>query len=213
MGYTEWLYMGRTSFVKIRSSSYTGFYIDDGLKSLPSASAAIDLMKTVQDMLAISNLRLHKIASNCPTVMQAFPSTDHAMVLRDLDLDTNSPPVQRSLGLRRSSVLGTVRSHSRAEECLQLLTANSIHLVLLLLLSSKESTYYDSSSDVSYWDVPLKVDKEMEWIAWRDSLQSLKQLEISRAYTTACLSTAQHTEVHVFSDAFIKAITAWHISR
>lgn len=59
------------------------FYDDDGLKSLPSAAAAISLLKGAQDMLAISNLRLHKIASNCRSVMQAFPSTDHAKDLRD----------------------------------------------------------------------------------------------------------------------------------
>lgn len=48
----------------------------------------------------------------------------------------------------------------------------------------------------------------MDWIVWRDSLQSLEQLEIPRAYTAACLSTAQHTEVHIFSDASVKAIAA-----
>lgn len=36
---------------------YRDFYVDDGLKSLPSASAAIDLLKAAQDMLAISNLK------------------------------------------------------------------------------------------------------------------------------------------------------------
>lgn len=40
--------------------------------------------------------------------------------------------------------------------------------------------------------------------------QCLEQFKTSQAYTTynACLSTAQHTEVHIFSDASIKAIAA-----
>ena len=62
------------------------------------------------------------------------------------------------------------------------------------------------TSDVSDWDAPLSADKKMEWIVWRDSLQSLEQLEIPRAYTAACLSSAQHTDV--FSDASVKAIAA-----
>lgn len=75
------------------------FYFDDGLKSLPSITEAIDLLKAIQDMLAISNLKLHKIASNSPTAMQAFPSADYAKDLKDLDLEIDSPPVQHSLGL------------------------------------------------------------------------------------------------------------------
>ncbi|KAI4876335.1 hypothetical protein NFI96_002704 [Prochilodus magdalenae] len=36
------------------------FYVDDGLISLPSAPEAIDILKAARDMLAVSNLRLHK---------------------------------------------------------------------------------------------------------------------------------------------------------
>lgn len=36
------------------------FYVDDGLKSLSSIREAISLLKAIKDMLAISNLRLHK---------------------------------------------------------------------------------------------------------------------------------------------------------
>ena len=68
------------------------FYVDDGLKSLPSVHESISLLKATQGMLAMSNLRLHKIASNCSAVMLAKD-------LKDLDFDVDSPPVQRSLGL------------------------------------------------------------------------------------------------------------------
>ncbi len=54
------------------------FYVDDGLKSLPTAKAAVDLLKDTQRTLAGSNLRLHKIASNSKEVLKAFPSQDHA---------------------------------------------------------------------------------------------------------------------------------------
>ncbi len=50
--------------------------MDDGLKSLPSAEMAIDLLKRTQDMLAGSNLKLHKLASNSKEVMGVFPSED-----------------------------------------------------------------------------------------------------------------------------------------
>lgn len=40
------------------------FYVDDGLKSFSSEEKAIGVLKATQNMLAQSNLRLHKIASN-----------------------------------------------------------------------------------------------------------------------------------------------------
>ncbi len=39
-------------------------------------------------MLAISNVRLYKIASNCSAVMHAFSPVDYAKDLKDLNLDT-----------------------------------------------------------------------------------------------------------------------------
>lgn len=75
------------------------FYMDDGLKSVPSPEMAIDLLKRTQDMLAGSNLRLHKLASNNKEVIRAFPSEDYANSLKELDLGTGSLPTQRSLGL------------------------------------------------------------------------------------------------------------------
>lgn len=195
---------------------YRDFYVDDGLKSLPSATAAINLLKAAQDMLGASNLRLHKIASNCPAVMEAFPSTDQAKDLRDLDLDIDSPPVQRSLGLSwdLSKDVFTFRVGSSEKPFTRrgvLATINSLFdplgLVAPVIIQGKH-LLRQLTMDISDWDAPLSADKKAEWIIWRNSLQSLEQLEIPRAYTIACLSGAQHTAVHIFSDASVKAIAA-----
>lgn len=50
-------------------------------------------------MLANFNLKLHKITSNNPAVLDAFPVTDHAKTLKDLDLEGDTTMIQRSLGL------------------------------------------------------------------------------------------------------------------
>lgn len=69
------------------------FYVDDGLKSLPTVEAAISLLKNTQDVLSKSNLRLHKIAANSKEVMEAFPASDHASYLKDLDLEADTVPL------------------------------------------------------------------------------------------------------------------------
>ena len=75
------------------------FYVDDGLKSLPGSKQSIDLLQRTQGMLATANLRLHKIASNDANVTQAFPSEDRASELCNLDLNNDTKPIQRSLGV------------------------------------------------------------------------------------------------------------------
>lgn len=174
------------------------FYVDDGLQSLPSATEAISVLKADQGMLAISNLRLHKITSNCPAVMQVFPSTDHAKDLRDLDLDIDSPPVQRSLGLSWDLVNDTftfrvANSEKPFTRRGMLATINSLFdplgLVVPITIQGKHLLQH-LTSDTSDWDAPLPADKEAEWIVWRDLLQCLEQFETIQAYTAACLSTA-----------------------
>ena len=50
-------------------------------------------------MLALSNLRLHKIASNIPVVMDAFPPDERAKDIKDLNLFNDDLPLQCSLGV------------------------------------------------------------------------------------------------------------------
>ncbi|CAM4658376.1 unnamed protein product [Leuciscus chuanchicus] len=75
------------------------FYVDDGLLSTPTAAETIDLLTRTKKMLATSNLKLHKVASNSKEVMNAFPTEDHAKGLKDLNLEVDPTPIQRSLGL------------------------------------------------------------------------------------------------------------------
>jgi hypothetical protein len=75
------------------------FYVDDGLSSQVSAEKAVDLLKRTQSVLGESKLRLHKIVSNNPEVMRCFPIEELAKGLKDLDLDSDKLPSQRSLGI------------------------------------------------------------------------------------------------------------------
>ncbi len=75
------------------------FYVDDGLISVSSAAEAISLLKNTKNLLAESNIKLHKISSNNHQVMEAFPTSDRANDLKDLDLSVDPLPLQRSLGV------------------------------------------------------------------------------------------------------------------
>ena len=52
--------------------------VDDALKSVPTVSEAIHLIKASQGIHERACLRLHKIVSNKKEVLEAIPAEDHA---------------------------------------------------------------------------------------------------------------------------------------
>ncbi|XP_038062985.1 uncharacterized protein LOC119733659 [Patiria miniata] len=192
------------------------FYVDDGLKSLPTEEEAIDLLQRTRASLAESNLRLHKIASNSTTVMQAFPADDHAKGMKDFGTGDETGPVQRSLGLSWETTTDTftfkVSSGDKPFTRRGVLsTVNSLFdpLGLVAPVTIQGRTILrELTTDTCSWDAPLPEGKLKEWEAWRDSLQELKNLHIPRTYSSKSLSKAQHTELCMFSDASIKAVAA-----
>lgn len=72
-------------------------YVDDGLKSVPTAEQALQLIKDAQAMCARDSLRLHKFASNSKQVLEALPTNQQAKDLIGLELRHDAMPVQRSL--------------------------------------------------------------------------------------------------------------------
>lgn len=192
------------------------FYVDDGLISLPSESAAVDLLKRTCASLAESNLKLHKIASNSVAVMKAFKPEELASGIKDLGLDNESLPAQRSLGLgwdissdtftfkvavankpyTRRGVLSVVNS---IYDPLGLAAPVTIRGRLLLR---------ELCRGVQDWDLPLPVEKVSKWKEWKASLEELSNLHVPRCYMKVSLSKAKYTELCLFSDASSWAIGA-----
>ncbi|XP_026119086.1 uncharacterized protein LOC113098285 [Carassius auratus] len=192
------------------------FYVDDMLKSCATEAEAIDLLKRTQEMLAVSNLRLHKIISNCPSVIEAFPSEDRADGIKDLQLFSNGLPILRSLGVSWNVATDTFVFHVSDDDKPftrrgVLSTVNGLYDPLGFLapvtiqgrLLLRELTKQGKS-----WDSPLPEDMEAEWRKWKNSLQDLKELQIPRVCTSIPLSDVQSKELCVFADASVKAIAA-----
>ncbi|XP_073432940.1 uncharacterized protein [Dendrobates tinctorius] len=174
------------------------FYVDDGLKSLPTSEEAIDLLSRTQEMLSTSNLRLHKIISNSQEVMSTFPSEDHAMNLKDLNLVSDVPPTQRSHGLRwdikqdtftiqvspcdkpftKRGVLSVINS---IYDPLGFVASITIQGKILLRQLTAENTD---------WDAPLLTQKQQRWETWKKSLKFLEQLQVPRCYSPMILTPA-----------------------
>ncbi|XP_030580177.1 uncharacterized protein LOC115776592 [Archocentrus centrarchus] len=192
------------------------FYMDDGLTSVSTPEKAIDLLARTMQMLAASNLRLHKVASNSGQVMEAFPVEDRAKDLKDLELGVDPLPLQRSLGLYWNLETDSFTFQVSQEEKPftrrgVLSTVNSLYdplgFVAPVVMQGK-ALVRELSRGSTDWDTPLPPDKQDEWNTWKDSLKALKNLSIKRCYIPVSLSSAQTKELYIFSDASIMAIGA-----
>ncbi|XP_033111446.1 uncharacterized protein LOC117112468 [Anneissia japonica] len=186
------------------------FYVDDGLKALPTPDKAIDLLQRTQAMLATANLRLHKIASNNVEVMGAFSS-------EDLDLNVQAPPIQRSLGvywdLKRDVFTFRIGEEERPFTKRGVLAEinsiyDSIGIAAPVLIQGKLLLREMTSEKSLDWDHPLPKHTQSAWRNWQASLPILAESYIPRAYTPVPSTQAQRRELHTFVDASTQAIGA-----
>jgi hypothetical protein len=183
---------------------------------MPTESADIDLLKRTCASLAESNLKLHKIASNSVAVMRAFEPEELASGIRDLGLDDETLPVQRSLDscwdintdMFTFKVAVTDKPYTRRGvpsivnsvfDPLGLAAPVTIRGRLLL---------QELSRGVQDWDAPLPVKKVSTWEKWKSSLEELSSLHVPRCYVPMSLSKPMYTELCLFSDASNWAIGA-----
>lgn len=195
---------------------FRNFYVDDALTSLATHDEAIDLLQRTRAMLAESNIKLHKIASNNTRVMEAFSTEERASDLKDLDLGADPLPLQRSLGLSWAlqsdsftfRVSREVKPFTRRGT---LSTVNSVYDPLGFaspITIQGKALVRDISSEQYEWDTPLPAEKETQWKAWTDSLVALEQVCIPRAYIPISLSCTERMELCIFADASTVAIAA-----
>ena len=76
------------------------FYVDDGLKSVPSATEASALIKSTKSLLAKGGFNLHKFVSNSKEVIEAIPKEQRASGIKELDLSRDILPIERALGVQ-----------------------------------------------------------------------------------------------------------------
>ena len=78
---------------------WNDFYVDDGLKSVPSVEDAVRMIKSSQDMCRKGGLCLHKFASNSKEVLSNIPNEDQASGLTKVDILSDTLPLERTLGV------------------------------------------------------------------------------------------------------------------
>ncbi|XP_033729154.1 uncharacterized protein LOC117318257 [Pecten maximus] len=183
-------------------------YVDDGLISLQSAEEIISLVQRTQKALSeVGKLRL-LIASNSTAVLKAFDNSDLSSSIKDLNLDVDTPPVHRSLGLCWNIAADHFTFQSTAEPKPYsrrgvLATVNSLYdpLGFASPVSLKGKLLLrDHVNCTLDWDDPLPEDRREEWETWRNSLSYLNQVQVPRQYVNMS-SSAVNGQIHISGDA------------
>ena len=78
------------------------FYVDDCLRSLPTVEMACKVLQGVTDACSMGSFRLTKFAANNVKVLQSIPVEEHSKECSTMELDYDSLPVERTLGVQWS---------------------------------------------------------------------------------------------------------------
>ena len=160
------------------------FYVDDGLKSVPSATQASSLIKSTKCLLAKGGFNLHKFISNSKDVIEGIPNEQRASGIKELDLAKDVLPIERAQGvqwcvqsdelrfrvelkdrpLTRRGILASVSS-----------VYDPLGLVAPFLLTGKQ-ILQDLCKNQTDWDEPIPDVFRTRWEKWRSELHTLAQL-------------------------------------
>lgn len=185
------------------------FYVDDGLKSVPTEEEALNLVKNVKKMCSKGGFNLHKFLSNSKEVIKGIQQSDRADGVKEVDLDLDSLPLERTLGVHwcvesdcfqfsivlqdkpctRRGILSTVSS-----------VFDPLGFVAPLMLQGKSILQELCRQDLE-WDDPIPSETKAKWERWRTELLKLQRISIPRCYKPEGFGHVTKTELHNFSDA------------
>ena len=77
------------------------FYVDDGLKSVSSATQASSLIKSTKCLLVKAGFNLHKFLCNSKDVIEGIPKEQRASGIKELDLANDVLPNEKSSVVRQ----------------------------------------------------------------------------------------------------------------
>ena len=185
------------------------FYVDDGLKSVPSTSEAKELIRKTKEMCRRGGFNLHKFTSNKREVIESIPVEDRAKGIKELNLEKDELPMERALGvswciesdafkfrivmqdrpLTRRGILSTVSS-----------VYDPLGFLAPLILTGK-AILEDLCRGKVEWDDPIPENVRSRWLKWRDELHHLEDLSVRRCFKPEGFGTVMSTQLHHFSDA------------
>ena len=184
------------------------FYVDDCLFSKPTTERAIKSSLQLIQLLRKGNFRLTKFVSNDKGVLAAIPAEERT--IKNLDLDELS--IERALGLQwdiehdafrvKVSSLPKQFDDDTRRRCLSMIssTFDPLGMIGPVLLPAKRVVQKTWQLKL-HWDEKLPEDLLKSWTKWKEDLELLNHVSISRCYFLGGCSTDASFQLHHLSHA------------
>ncbi|CAG2253904.1 unnamed protein product [Mytilus edulis] len=162
----------------------------------------VSLIKRTQERLITGGkIRLHKIVSNNSEVVKSFETKDLAESITEIDFNSESTCLQRSLGLCWNVVkdIFTYQLSKKPFTKRGLLSVISgifdpLGFIAPVILGGRLIMREAVQNNSLDWDDPLPDDLLSDWQRWKQSLQDLETLEIGRPFTSQSLNDSTECE-------------------
>lgn len=194
---------------KVVETVLCNFYVDDCLKSITTEQEAVDLIKNVRDLCAEGGFCLTKWVSNSRKVLLSSPEEHRASGVKDLDLDQDSLPMERALGIQWCTESDTfIYSIKVNEKPLSrrgiLSVVNSIYdplgFLVPVILPAK-LLLRDMCKQGYGWDEEIEGKRANQWVKWLENLKHLSDFKIQRCVKPDTFGNTTEAQMHHFSDA------------
>ena len=184
------------------------FYVDDGLTSCKNVAEAIQLIETTRQICAKANIRLHKLVSNHPEVLQSIPESERSET-ETLNINLEEVTIERALGIQWCIV--SDEFHFRVTLAVKPKTRRGILSTVASIFDPMgyiapftligKQILEDMCRENVGWDDPLSEDLATRWNRWLDELPALADIKIQRHVAPKEFGDIVSRELHHFSDA------------
>jgi transposase InsO family protein len=196
---------------KVAEAILNSFYVDDMLKSFATEHEAIEVSKSIQKTLQEGGFKLTKWLSNSRMVIESFPPDERAKEVKHLDLDVDTLPTDRALGIKWNAETDHLGFSYSMNEKWSVVTRRS----LLSIISS----VYDPMGMVAPfvmkakmilqvlcqdkigWDDEIPQQQAQEWKQWTKELPKLEEVKLNRCLKPASFKNPRQIQLHHFADA------------
>ena len=179
------------------------------LKSVKEEATSVKLIYDVKGMCQAGGFKLTKFASNSRKVLDSIHPSDHAKGLKNLDFSKEELPVEKALGvywdvekdiftfklnmkekpLTRRGMLSCISS-----------VYDPLGFAAPFLLDGRK-VIQKLCKEKKNWDEAVTEEQKEEWNRWRESLNLLEIIEVSRCFKSAEMESIADVSLHHFSDA------------
>ncbi|KAL2089185.1 hypothetical protein ACEWY4_016084 [Coilia grayii] len=185
------------------------FYVDDCAKSVAKESEAIQLVKDLTALCSKGGFQLTQWVSSSRAVLASIPKEHRAKGIKSLDLDKDSLPVERALGLQwcvdsdhfQFNINLSQKPHTR-RGILSVVSSifDPLGFLAPLILPAKQLLHELCQKGFG-WDEPLPQAVSGQWVEWTSSLEMIKGFSVPRCLKLEGFGVTRCAELHHFADA------------